>query len=763
MSKIKILGKLNPKQYSEMLNHLTRKKIKNPFIEAEDIVVDKKPEVETMEAVNAFMRRNPVEKADGGRIGFYPGGSVEQFGQQIKDSYLKGKSITKINEELFPGVDKTTTIDSFIDSVKKGLAPIKITKKELATRPITKQGRGQAGEAQKRLKTFVETFEKEKGRLPSSRELRKFGNFDFYTIKNAVDAGDIKILDPSTAARIGQQVSQGVNEQLLKLSKSKTIDNIFKTGKTSIKDIDKVKKVIGPVSNSQAATRLLQLASIYGEKGIEEDRGLNIKPKFKKNALKILKSSPYNNYLRNLNEALIGKSVGEPSIKGAKSRITENPEFKKTNVAKLFDIDEPQGVASSVNRGSTPYGIFGQIIDANKNKIKISWDGTKSKLEENVQKAISQFGVNSKEAKLAKDKYNSAATKVENNLNQGRLRGAKKITIPKMSFDAPKNTIANYKNFNTTYKKAFDNVFATQKYSFVIPKDLKTIPQLRKEVIDPNSSTYKQMINTLKKGFNEFDEKKLFDKINNATPDSFKKILRKIPRIASLNDDFTGPGGFPLTAGLDSSIGVRPVEEEKNFIQRNPFTTAAGTAAAAATTKTGRNILKRLAAGAFTPTGIALQTAGLGGLDLTTPAGRLSLGAEAAFAPELVKASIGATKGMKNRALQKGIQQVLNLGLPTRLALRAARLASPIGIATLAGEGLYQGGKFAKQRFEELAAMSPKQRQELRSEGARQAFDPFQAAGGGLAKQAGDRSGRPPEKGPNSQGLLSLMKRGMKI
>ena len=698
--------------------------------------------------------------ARGRRMGYYPGGSVEQFGQQIKDSYLKGKSIPKINKELFPNANKTTTIDSFIDSAKKGLAPIKITKKELATRPVIKEGSGQATEAQKRLKTFVETFEKEKGRLPSSQELRKLGNFDFYTIKNAVDAGDIKILDPSTAARIGQQVSQGVNEQLLKLSKSKTIDNIFKTGKTSIKDIDKVKKVIGPVSNSQAATRLLQLASIYGEKGIEEDRGLNIKPKFKKNALKILKSSPYNNYLRNLNEALIGKSVGEPSIKGAKSRITENPEFKKTNVAKLFDIDEPQGVASSVNRGSTPYGIFGQIIDANKNKIKISWDGTKSKLEENVQKAISQFGVNSKEAKLAKDKYNSAATKVENNLNQGRLRGAKKITIPKMSFDAPKNTIANYKNFNTTYKKAFDNVFATQKYSFVIPKDLKTIPQLRKEVIDPNSSTYKQMINTLKKGFNEFDEKKLFDKINNATPDSFKKILRKIPRIASLNDDFTGPGGLPLTAGLDSNIGVRPVEEEKNFIQRNPYTTAAGTAAAAATTKTGRNILKRLAQGALlTPTGVAATTLGFGGLDLTTPAGRLSLGAEAAFAPELVKASIGATKGIKNRALQKRIQQVLNLGLPTKRALQVARIASPLGLASLAGEGIYQVGKLGFEDQKRFDALTPEQQAAERAEQEAFARSIEGARDGGLI---GKKSGPPPERGPNPQGLLSLMKRGIK-
>ena len=751
-------NKMPPDKYSQMINHLTRKKIQNPFIP--DSAIERPKRILEIEAFKDFNERNP-QMAEGGRIGFYPGGSVEQFGQQIKDSYLKGKSITKINEELFPGVDKTTTIDSFIDSVKKGLAPIKITEKELATRPITKQGRGQAGEAQKRLKTFVETFEKEKGRLPSSRELRKFGNFDFYTIKNAVDAGDIKILDPSTAARIGQQVSQGVNEQLLELSKSKTIDNIFKTGKTSIKDIDKVKKVIGPVSNSQAATRLLQLASIYGEKGIEEDRGLNIKPKFKKNALKILESSPYNNYLRNLNEALIGKSVGESSIKGAKSKITQNPEFKKTNVTKLFDIDEPQGVASSVNRGSTPYGIFGQIIDANKNKIKISWDGTKSKLEENVQKAISQFGVNSKEAKLAKDKYNSAATKVENNLNQGRLRGAKKITIPKMSFDAPKNTIANYKNFNTTYKKAFDNVFATQKYSFVIPKDLKTIPQLRKEVIDPNSSTYKQMINTLKKGFNEFDEKKLFDKINNATPDSFKKILRKIPRIASLNDDFTGPGGFPLTAGFDPNIGIKSIEED-TFARRNPITTGAGLSAAgtAAVLKATGTPIKTALGKAFRGAGTRLGVLPFVGTQVKSNIDQGENIADAVVDP-LVGLELSLPGVLKENIAKitknPTAQRILNLG-------RFARFTTPVGAALgIAGLGV-DAAKFSRDRIRELRAMSPEQRQELRSEGARQAFDPFQAAGGGIAKLAGDRSGAMLESmNPDKDGLQGLMKRVKKL
>ena len=73
MSKIKILGKLNPKQYSEMLDHLTRKKIKNPFIKAEDIVVNKKPEVEQTEMFNRFNKANPRQDMAGGGMLVQPG------------------------------------------------------------------------------------------------------------------------------------------------------------------------------------------------------------------------------------------------------------------------------------------------------------------------------------------------------------------------------------------------------------------------------------------------------------------------------------------------------------------------------------------------------------------------------------------------------------------------------------------------------------------------------------------------------------------
>ena len=153
-----------------------------------------------------------------------------------------------------------------------------------------------------------------------------------------------------------------------------------------------------------------------------------------------------------------------------------------------------------------------------------------------------------------------------------------------------------------------------------------------------------------------------------------------------------------------------------------------------------------------TPLGAAALTAGFG-VDPTSAIDRASIAAEAAFAPALVKQS----------AKMGAAQRLFNLGLTPKMAMRVARIASPLGIASLGAEGLYQAGKFTKRRIDELRSMTPEQRTELRRQGEAQAFDPFQAAGGGIAKQAGDSSGRPPEKGPNSQGLLSLMKHGMKI
>jgi len=176
-------------------------------------------------------------------------------------------------------------------------------------------------------------------------------------------------------------------------------------------------------------------------------------------------------------------------------------------------------------------------------------------------------------------------------------------------------------------------------------------------------------------------------------------------------------------------------------------------------TKGLRNFLKRkYIPAAFSPTALGAYAVDQGGYDLSDPLERASLAGEAAFAPSLVKGTISSTQGIKNKALRRITQQALNLGLPARLAMRAARIASPIGIASLVGEGLYGYGKFVKSELDRIKAMTPEEREAYNVEQQEQMS--VSAAGGGLLKQAGDRSGKPPEAGPTPQGLDFLIKRG---
>tara|TARA_R100001224_G_scaffold112790_1_gene96188 strand:- start:291 stop:1931 length:1641 start_codon:yes stop_codon:yes gene_type:complete len=137
--------------------------------------------------------------------------------------------------------------------------------------------------------------------------------------------------------------------------------------------------------------------------------------------------------------------------------------------------------------------------------------------------------------------------------------------------------------------------------------------------------------------------------------------------------------------------------------------------------------------------------------DLSSGIDRAALGAEAAFAPELVR----QTSRLSSAPI---VQRFFNLGLSPQLAVRAARIASPIGIATLAGEGIYQLGRLGLEQQRRMQEMTPEQRRLFDAE--QQSISEFSAAGGGIAKLAGKRSGPAPESGPTPQGLDFLMKRG---
>ena len=147
-------------------------------------------------------------------------------------------------------------------------------------------------------------------------------------------------------------------------------------------------------------------------------------------------------------------------------------------------------------------------------------------------------------------------------------------------------------------------------------------------------------------------------------------------------------------------------------------------------------VLKEAFKGLPTPLGVVGLTAGFG-IDPTSAIDRASIAAEAAFAPQLVKqaAKLGPA------------QRIFNLGLTPAMAARVARIASPLGIASLGAEGLNQAGKFTKKRMDELKAMSPEQRQQLRAEQSALAFQG--ARDGGLI---GKKSGPPPISGPTPHG-----------
>ena len=90
------------------------------------------------------------------------------------------------------------------------------------------------------------------------------------------------------------------------------------------------------------------------------------------------------------------------------------------------------------------------------------------------------------------------------------------------------------------------------------------------------------------------------------------------------------------------------------------------------------------------------------------------------------------------------MQRLFNLGLSPQAAMRVARIASPLGIASLGGEALYQYGKFVKDELERIENMTPEEREAYNIEQEEQMG--IAAADGGLITRKGFKDGFDPKK-----------------
>ena len=644
-----------------------------------------------------------------------------RFGKYNKKTITNYRT-KQINAEKYDkfALDNYDSTYDELDRVEQKRVRNKLPPADETLGPRLKQER-----ANKRMIDFQNKFLKDNGRLPSETEYRR-GGFEYQTIKRGLKEKIIKALSTEEARFLG--ATKKLNEELLNLSKNKSVQNIFKKGNPTKTDLNVMKRVLKTKDDAFAERRIYQLAAAYSN----EDPVPGIRPKYIKNALNIMDQSPYRTILRAIAEKTIGESVGEPSLGAMKQKIRKNPQYIFSGD---YNIDEPAGLRSSVRRGSTPYGIFGQVIRADINKgAKKVFDSQKSVKERLLQEAIA-----SKEPEKidrALTKFNNLVSDYEKKLNADVAPGEPKVRLFRATLDSPNVSIKNFNNLNPEYQKAFTENFKSQGYSFEVPKDINTLPEIVEKTKNPN--TIKRMQSLAKK---------------------FAPRLLQVPLIGG-GAYVAATRGPELARNLGlvdrdfeqtAAVGDAPVTEKPVSLGEKAIY---GGAAMLPFKKSRDFLLRRILPGAFGPTGLIGMGLESGAYDLTNPMGRVTAGAEAAFAPSLVKGTVSATQGIKNKAARRLAQQALNFGLPAKLALRAARVLNPIGIAALGGEALYNYGKFVKSELDDIKAMTPEKREQYNV--AEQEQMGIAAAGGGLLKQAGDRSGKPPEAGPTPQGLAFL-------
>ena len=631
------------KDYSQMIGHLTR---------------DKTTDV-------------PGSMAHGLRTGFYDGGRVPfAKAKLVKEKYLQTeitkeqkkniKTWEKNTGQKFSDIPQTSENSTKRNAIKNG----KITgareveflykrdyvpteaDKEIAKKFYGKNFEDLTSVQMKGIATKKTTgskgdpkmkFKKAKAILNDPEKLKEFiefglkpnvtaqeivkkyglGNEEFY------NSGLRDLFKDKKFLGLQPETLEKTKESMKKVYNSPTVKKVIKEGKATDADFLKISKQL-KMPITEARSKLVQLFDFMDPNGSRSIEGI---PKINKTKAANLQTFFMESGLpSDIVDRSIGKSVGEKSLKGMRNRIQN---LLGSKDIKGFDVDEALRRTGSYVLGSKPYSIFGQVIERDINqKLKKSWDGLSTTLEKKVKEAIANNG----DVKEAIKNYNNAAKDYEKKFNTDTRPGAKKITLPKITDNSPGISVKN-KDAYKKYGRFFNNHYENFGYSFEIPKDLKPVPQIEKELSDPKNLAKAEK--AMKLGDARIFSNPFFD------PSLMGKVISDLGKGVNVG---LGPSGILL---LNSILGVDP----------------------------------------------------------TQTADRIGLGVEAALAKPLVEGAVSVTDKIKNPMFRKIAERAALAGMSPAMAFKLARIANPVGIATLGGEALYNYGKFAKNEIERINEM----------------------------------------------------------
>ena len=664
------------KHYNDAIDWLTRPKFNGGgSVKNKEVLPKRKPEEELkkrkkkrFEKLKEYLE-NPEEVEE--MLELQEGGNVD-LSRGTPSIVDNEKFQTKVKNLR----DKKTPVKKIAEKLKVSVATIERTIKKI----------GEAGKAKKevvaqtKLKEAYDKFVKDTGEIPRIQDMRNAG-----LSQEAIERAQREGLEFGRRGEgKGSARAKVVNDDLIAMSKSNKIKKAL--ADEIIPNVQDVIKVTSATDEASALNRLVQLSGAI----TEGKKGLDLKlDNYKKGAKLILDNADVlNEQIRTVAEQSIGESVGEDTTRNPRKDIS------RQKLTPGYAIDEPAGVMSSYRRGSQPYGIFSQIIGSDINVgDKFSFDAYKSIKEKQIQMAKGPERIK----KI--NEFNKGVSKYEKILNQDRKPGELKVRLFRASSKDPSQTIKRFSEFPASYQKAFTDNYNKLGYSFEVPKDVKTIFEIRDDVKKP--AVAKQITERLKSG----------------SP----RLYSKIPIISTMYDVAKSiPGDIGkakyLSAGFKTlGLAVAP------YVAYTTFQDVAA----------GKNLVEALE--------------------------RNLIGTDIIGGTKDILAMSPEEREARAKVKQEQIAE-LNIDMPTGFGFIEA---PPVQTDMSLEE--------AKQKFEAGKQRVAKERAETEAGVAairKQAFDNLkdtvtgnramavELAGGGLLKQAGKRSGPPPEKGPG--GLASL-------
>jgi len=311
----------------------------------------------------------------------------------------------------------------------------------------------------------------------NNKDIKTISNLDTTLKEGGAKLGSIKSAELQKA-RITNEVKFANQDEVVK--------NFIKGNDFGKNKIRQVSTYLGKklrVSPSIAARRIQELAKAYlGNSDFGNFKSKNAN--FMKGVARInniVESSPFNDlgtgFKRDLYETYISKSLGEkPSFttrtRGDLSKVTP----------KGIAVDEVRNIATGAKVKNPGYSVFIQGIDENinlatKRKVDSAIFSAETKLQE-----LSPFDPNYDEKrKIIKDKYNKVARDFAKEANVG-YKGNLPVRAFELSFDEPSKSVSRYSSLPKNVTSLLDSNYKDFEYSFKVPKDVKTMYEVKKQL-----------------------------------------------------------------------------------------------------------------------------------------------------------------------------------------------------------------------------------------------------------------------------------------